>query len=598
MADIHERILKRYDIDVEQENIFKLYKIESADLSRQEIQTAIEATRKRWNQSINGANEKIAERDRNRLDKADKYEAILSDEKLRKELFRYYSGGGKKSKGKGSSSPVGGQEFAREYFNLLKTSKKIKSQDVDFFFEYYQAERKNKKAILDMLKSDFKVAGLDKKDDTDKPDVDDEPEGKRKDENSPLIVNLFQEATVLRLRKCLDNLEKAIQSNDVCQKYPALRDGLYEFLGLNSIDDINVFKEMILSKSKEVYSVRQERGSDFVPLVDILNTLKTLSEYRDVVDNYPEFKLLIKYPTLTPYMFAFTEMKPDTMKGIIDIANKEYSFRDDVDFILNYYNPVHDNFGITNSGIGNLLKKAEKKAKANEVLNRIDEKLNRSKTKRLSIAVEIVHWLVYFPIFIVYLLFEVFKAISTELHRFILPLFILSFVAANWLFPKISHVENLLYLRKIFIKEEWYEYLKRVTGGTIENGFEAVILSLIALIITIMVYLLPPIFVAYFTLETTTEINKRYDWNGYERTFQQIFQILNNKKEADYKKQPDLYFTQRIPKIIINLVCIILLALLIYLAPTGFRLFSEKTGYFQENKKVSEETTERRQSPF
>ena len=51
------------------------------------------------------------------------------------------------------------------------------------------------------------------------------------------------------------------------------------------------------------------------------------------------------------------EMKPNTLKGIIDVVNKDYVFRDDTDFILNYFNPVHDNFGISSSGISSLIKK-------------------------------------------------------------------------------------------------------------------------------------------------------------------------------------------------------------------------------------------------
>ena len=58
-----------------------------------------------------------------------------------------------------------------------------------------------------------------------------------------------------------------------------------------------------------------------------------MSFTNDVADNFPEFKLLIRYPILTPYMYSFTAMKPKTMEGIIEIANREYPFRDDVDLM-------------------------------------------------------------------------------------------------------------------------------------------------------------------------------------------------------------------------------------------------------------------------
>lgn len=581
MADIQGKILGKYGIDIAQENIFKLYKIEKADVSSQEIQDAIDATRKRWNQSINGANEKNAERDRARLEKADKYEAILKDDKLRKEIFNYYNKGGNQKQQAQSATTPGGIEFAREYFKLLETSKKIKKDDVEFFFTYYEAERKNKKAILEMLEKEFKVRALGKEDKYADEGAEDDVEGKKKDDNSPLIVNLFQKATVLGLRKCVDYFDKAKQSSDVCQKYPTVRESLYDFLGLKEIESLNDFNSLVTEKGKEVYQVRQEKGTDFVPLVDLFNTLKDLLGNRDVVDNITEFKLLIKYPTLTPYMYSFTEMKPGTMKGIINVANREYVFRDDVDFILNYYNPLHDNFGITNSGIGTLLKKAEKKAKANRVLNELDEKLGRKKKRKISIGAEIVHWLVYCPIFIVYFIFEVFKAIFTELHRFAIPITLLVFVGTNWIIPKVTDMGNLLDLRIIFSKAKWIPFIEKFFDMTMVNGFETVLVSLAYIVIALMVYVLPALFVWYFLISFTDDLNKRYDWMGYERTFQKIFQQLRQKTENAYIANKTQYIKDRIPKIIINIVCVLIIIAVIVFAPTAFNLISEKTGYFQ-----------------
>ena len=89
MADIKEKIKTRFGIDIAAENIFKLYKIDSADISPAELETKIADTRKRWNISINGANEKFAARDKARLEKADSYEAILRDPKARQEVFAF-----------------------------------------------------------------------------------------------------------------------------------------------------------------------------------------------------------------------------------------------------------------------------------------------------------------------------------------------------------------------------------------------------------------------------------------------------------------------------------------------------------------------------
>lgn len=47
MADIKEKIKTRFGIDIAAENIFKLYKIDSADISPAELETKIADTRKR-----------------------------------------------------------------------------------------------------------------------------------------------------------------------------------------------------------------------------------------------------------------------------------------------------------------------------------------------------------------------------------------------------------------------------------------------------------------------------------------------------------------------------------------------------------------------
>lgn len=587
MADIQSKILSKYGIDIAQENILKLYKIDSADISPQDLEAKIQDTRKRWNSSINGANEKNAERDRARLEKADKYEAILKNAKLRKEVFNFYNkpsgpAGGGATPGSGSTA------FAKEYFELVATTKKIKKADVDFFFKYYQSERKNKKAILEMLSKELKVNGLGKEDKyADEGDTKEE-EGKKKDDSNPLIVNLFQEATVLKIRRAIEKFEESAQSNEICQRYPNIRNGLYEFLGIKNVENAKQFTDIMAAKGKEVYAIRQERGTEYVPLVDMYNILQSIGDYQDVVDNIPEFKLLLKYPNLTPYMFSFVEMKPSTVKGIVDVANRDYVFRDDADFILNYYKPIHDNFGISDSGIGAILRKAEKKAKQNKVLNDIDEKLGRNKNKRkISIGAEIIHWLVYWPIFTVYFVFEVAKAIFTELHRFAIPVFIILFGLESWLLPELG-IDNLLILRKLFFKNQWLSYLNGFMGEMGENVVETILLSLVMILILLAVYILPPLFVSLFIAEFADDFNKRFDWVGIERTFQQVFQILRKRTEDQYLAQKKLFVKSKIGKVIINLISLAILISIIIFTPVGFRKFSETTGYFQKELKVED----------
>ena len=439
MADIQEKILKKYGIDIAQENIFKLYKIEKSDISEEELQQAILATRKRWNQSVNGANEKIAERDRNRLEKAEMYENILRDAKLRKQVYTFYerSGDANRKAKREMPSDQGSIEFAREFFNLIGTTKKLKKQDVDFFFEYYKEQRKNKKNVLEMLSKEFKVHGLGNENNYVNEDEEVVQEGKKKDDASPFVMNLFQKITLLKIRDCAEHYQNASENEAIVRRYPTIREGMFAFLGLDKIKTIQQFSVEMSRKAMEVFTVRQEQGIAFMPLVDLFNTLKIVAEYQDVYDNFEEVKLLMKYPNLTPYMYSFVEMKTSTLKGIVNIAEREYAFRDNTDFLLNYYIPIRDHFGILNGGISSLIRKAEKRTNQNKLLNNLDEKLGFKRNGKTSLGAEILHILVYWPLFVLYFMFELTKIVFTNLYELLIPIALIIFIGFNWLFPKI-----------------------------------------------------------------------------------------------------------------------------------------------------------------
>ena len=574
MADIQSRILGRYGIDIAQDNILKIYKIDQADLSPEELEQKINDTRKRLNGSVNGANEKLAERARGRLEKAPKYEEILRNDKLRKELFQYYddpSGGGSKTE---SSSGGGNTAFAKEFFQLVGTTKKVNKKDIEFYFKYFQSERKNKKAILEMLEKDLKVRGVGSEQSyADENETVDE-EGKKQDD-SPLIVSLFTEATILKVHRVIEKYGELMQNETVRKRYPELDQGIYKFLELDKIEDAEQFSARMAERGKEAYAVRQEHGAEYVPLVDLFNILQTLSEYKDVADNIPAFKLLLQYPNLTPYMYSFVNMKPVTVKEITDIANRDYKFRDQTDFILTYYNPIHKNFGIMDSGIAAILKKAEQSAKKNKVLNGIDEKLGRDKNKRkIPFWAEMIHWLVYWPIFIVYLAFEAAKVIFTQLHRLALPVGIVVLVVTNKILPPIVELENLAVFRRFFLKNQWLSYLQAFFRTDTTNWFQIILMTLIVIGLTLLIYTIPAGTVTLLLYMFADDLNKRFDWDGLERTFRQIFMNLRRKTEDRYFTNRDAFVRGRIPKIISNMISLLILSVLLNFAGGGLKTWS------------------------
>lgn len=208
-----------------------------------------------------------------------------------------------------------------------------------------------------MLKSEYKVTFLERNDD-DSEEMQ-ELEGKKKEE-SFLIANKFQKATIINLRACEINYEKAAESKEIQQRFPAIRNSMHEFLNMNKIDKIEDLSEYVEKMRTEVYDLKQDRGQEYAALVDFFNRLIKILKYNDVVDNYPEFKLLMQYPKITPYMYLLENVKSATLKELYNIVSIYYGFRDFTDFVLTYFIPIYDNFGISDQSIRSILKKAEK----------------------------------------------------------------------------------------------------------------------------------------------------------------------------------------------------------------------------------------------
>lgn len=598
MADLYNKIQKKYGIDINNENVFKLYKIENADISESELSEMIESTRKRWISSVNGANEKNAERDRARLEKAYKYEELLKDKIIRKELYLYYNTPKAQDSLHGDVGESG-IEFAKKYFSVILSSKKIKKNDVEFFFEYFPSERRNKKEIVNMLESEFKVNKIgSSKEDNDEKTVNTEEkkhtisltkpgiefDDNTTDNSSPIVVNLFKKETLLKLQKCEELYEVALQKQDVVRTYPKMEMGLFDFLELKKFDDIDLFKENLLARGKEVYSVRQEKGSEFIPLVDLFNWLQNIVRLNDVKDNYAEFKLLIKYAKLTPYMYSISEMKKGTFEKIVDIARSEYGFRNDIDFVLNYYDEIYDNFGIINIGINGIISRAKKNARRNKFLNAVDEKLGR-KSKKLSIFAEIVHFLVYLPLYILYLVYEVVKMVFTKTYYLRVPVGIVSLVLVNVLGEKLlvemTGIRNVLYLRNILSKDVWYEYLRRALGTEVVNGFVGLFLTIVVIIMTLGLYVLTAVFLAMVINYMGKFLCESYDWVGISRTFKKIFDKARKKSENLYVGHKMKFYGKSFVDIVTFIVACAVIWAIIYFVPIGFSACSEATGYFK-----------------
>lgn len=550
MADIVDIIRKKYDIDIKNINILKLYKIEEAKISEDELEEKIAKCRKKWQQSINGANERFAERDRVYLNKADSFEKILRDSKLRQALYSYYN----------KSYDNGATEVAKDFFGIINGSANIRKEQVEFYFAYFPEQRKNKKAILEMLKTDLKVKVVD--DSLDETEEVQQLEGKKK-ESSVFVVNLFQKATIMNLRKCEILFEKASTSDVVYSKFPAVRESMYSLLGLDKIETLAEFSQYVKQMSDQTAQLKYEWGQDYGSLLDFYNNLSNILEYRDVVDNFEEFKLLLKYPKLTPYMYLFENMKQNTLNKFCEVASGYYGFRNMTDFVLSYFSIIYDNFGISEQAIKHILKDAEKKKGQKKVLDQIDKTFGKSAKRQVPKGVKVVHALCYWPLYFLLVFFYGIKFVVNNIRYFsVIALVAMArFMAGKgrWFFGADYDAWADGYSLEAF-----KEFVIRLTEVENSNGTAMLFANLYTGLYFIVFIFLPALAVAFFVWSSGNYLTKKYDWGGIERTiclFLELAKKRTEEKLADYGKN---FWRKRLLNILLNVLCVVALGIAIF----------------------------------
>ena len=89
MANLEEQILRRYGVDIRQIQLLKLYHLDKPDaehLTANQMEEIFLKRRSLWQKALNNPNEKVSGPARQHLEAASRYEAILRDGELRKEL--------------------------------------------------------------------------------------------------------------------------------------------------------------------------------------------------------------------------------------------------------------------------------------------------------------------------------------------------------------------------------------------------------------------------------------------------------------------------------------------------------------------------------
>ena len=551
-------IKQKHGLDIDTINLLKLYKIENADISEQDLQIKFSDIRRRWQQSANSTFEKAAERDRAHLQNADKYENILLDKKLLKALFSYYNK---------NETDEEATAFAKEFFQFIKKNNKtISKKDVEFFFMYFSEQEKNKKAITEMLRQDFKILSLKSDDD----EVHEEPE---KEKSGFLLEqNRFRKETLRILHSCELKYIQLQSSSFLKEKEPKLAFSMYDFLRLSG-SGLNDLKKRLERVSAEAFEQRQNstHGNEYIPLTEFYNSVKDMISQRDInEENFYHFKLLIHYPSFTPYMYLLETIDTDCVNQFLNVIGPQYEFAGEEELLYVYLKPlIEGNHFICEADrhlAAKMLHIAQNPAELEQARRKKAAELKRRKA--IPIPVRIVKFFAIWPILLVHYIFEIFhfsiRSINRSKYAYYIPLFIPVLLFNTHAMFGISFFDwfSELVTRSPEITEK---FLKTLSNTAIVNEFTKIVAGILAFSFEILMVVTLPIIITGFLYYLSCAIKQSTDFGAINKLFENIKETIDNKIIAAYKERKESIYISMIWPIFANILIVAVLTGLIWL---------------------------------
>lgn len=553
LLNLKSTILQQYNIDIDKINLIKLYKIAEPNIDDQTLAMLLKERRKKWQQSVaNGTNEAFTERDKAYLAQAKQFEAILCNKKLRKELFTYYN--------KPSIQDI--SKNAKQYFDFIKaTCRKIGDREFEFFLNYFPEERKNKRLIAMYLKTDFRETNGKKTDNK----QDDKEKKTTRPQQPTIITNLFSESTILSIRRCELLYQSAHTNANVITHLQTMRHSFYTACGLtenSGWEDAGRFVRDMRTKS---FSIRNEFGADFIPVVDMYNTLVELFDQNDVKNNFEEFKLLIQYPALTPYMFISEEIRKNQLIKLYEIAKNEYKFFSLNDFLQLYFNRIYDNFGIYENSIKTIMRKADNQSELRKFAKSTHNKI-QTYTASLSKNTTLIFILTYWPIIAASWIFKILKFFIEHL-RYVA---VISAISLSLLLMQNSmslyKYENPLYFIASNGSVAFVESMMKtnLTNAPFEHLFWD---SVFAYIFAFIIYILPGVLVGSVLWKAAMGIRKAIDLKGINRSFDNMVGNAKLHISEQERLAPGQLLRTHLPTILTNVIVVIGIITAVLVAP-------------------------------
>lgn len=600
MAGIKDEVYSKYgiDIDADRNIITKKYRYTDPKASDADVEKLIEKAKSNWQRTVDsGTMQKQIDEAKVRLEESPKFERLLRDSKLRVKVAEYYNSGS------GSSVDL---SHASDYFEIVSTTKSLHLDDVDFYIRCFPEYRKNKKLIIEMLNKTYKINLKAKEESDDVSLTTDDGKGnkkkakKAKKQSGAMIVNKFSADTVSIIIQ-IDKLHKECKNlKSIQDRYPEVQEDLATFLGIKGVTTPEEYAKYVDEHKKQAYTVKQEFGNEYGIVLDIYNRLDELldpNKHKDVHDSFNEFRVLLYYPGLTPYMYPLEDAKKKTLEKLFSIAKdvERYGFKNIDEFISKYYVLVYQNFNIDDTSISAMLKAARKNAE--KVLKNLDKNTKTVKEDQGSKFFNVLYGFAFWPLYILFFLFEIIKFIVDHLKK-VAVVSVIPFIILQGIFIKNHSSYDFTILKDLFSTVGRLNVFQQVIGS-VPDGISYTIISTLFVIAFIAAkYLALPLSVSYILICSSSSLKKRVDWIGIERTFKLILQS-NRKLNINIEKASKKAFKK---KMISNAVINIIFTILIVIATIfisdyakgfgdSFSGFMSRGNSKQEEEVVEEENT-------
>lgn len=555
--NIKKTILEQYQVDIDEINLIKLYKIEDTNIKADELEKKLSVTRKKWVQGANSPNEMIASRDKARLAQADIFEEILRNKKYLQALYDYHK--------KGGSTDNSAAEFAKDFFTSLKgVNKSISQKDFNFFMQYFREERKNEKAILEMLKKEFRAVTL-----KTASNEDEEEQQREQNKQRGIAQTRFHKDSICLLHKIETQYANLQKSTFLQRKYPDLNRSLYDFLKVDTKSGTD-FSMYIDGIAQEVFNTRQNdsvNSNEYIPLSEFYNTWKDLLKRSDVAENFVAFKKLIQYPKITPYLYLAENVDIAFLEKLVKMVRDEYGFSCLDDFLFLYFKPLADgkHYSFTlDKKLETLLKKVDK----NPEMTEQDAQRRNAAAKRrkmIPLLLHILRFLATWPIYLVQLLFESFRFFVLNVQKLSWVNMIFSTVLCAHIFNNVSIFQAIADILMNFGNS--VEEIVYAAARTYDfNNFSFILGALFLVVQFAFKYALAPALITQFMYSLTRELDRCVDLMGFHKTFQNIQQSIEQQILYHYKKMGKRLYSKMIFPAIANIfttIAVFLLALII-----------------------------------